>query len=280
MKITKLLIFASIISSCIAFVISLVYVFLLLANIWSDSILMSMLFLYGLGFLCSLFSLLAIFMTRTCWICIVPILCCIIFAGAVLWGYGEMDRDFRMRAKVLEEISVARHLLRLREALVEYADGHSGLLPAADKWCDELMEYNHSLVKSNFKHPAFSADSNIVKESNQWLAEFIRKDPNRAEELIEVPIPNGECNYAFNSNLSGRRLSEISPDTILLFEANGNWNLSGTHDVLNSRYSDHGFITVVYMNGTTADYWFDKKAIRRFDKGGKIMYYVSPKWEP
>ena len=139
----------------------------------------------------------------------------------------------------------------LATAIIRYAKDHGGLLPPAETWCDELMAHDNTLTKSSFAHPD-------------------REGYNLS----------GACSYAFNSNLGGKRLSDIPDHVILLFEADGGWNLNGTGELLKTRYRKHGYIAVVFANKQMRDYWYEYKQIRCFDKYGRRMYYENPRWKP
>jgi len=91
---------------------------------------------------------------------------------------------------------------------------------------------------------------------------------------------NGECHFAFNKNLSGLPMTDIPGDVVFLFEADGDWNLNGTHELLKTRYRERGCIWVLFADQTTANYWYYKKAIRKFDLKGTYMYYEKPRWKP
>jgi hypothetical protein len=92
-------------------------------------------------------------------------------------------------------------------AIVEYAKNHDGYLPDANQWCDLLIEYHKKLPKERFKYDPvkyrFKYDSSKV----------------------------GICNYAFNRNLIGVRIDNMSYNTVLVFESEGKWNLSGTEEL-------------------------------------------------
>jgi hypothetical protein len=141
----------------------------------------------------------------------------------------------------------------LAEKLGKYAQNHDGYLPNADNWCDVLMEHNPELTVENFRHPM--------------------------PDLLKL---KGKCHIAFNKALSGKRLADISPDTVLLFEADGDWNLNGTSSLLDSKHGEKLFVRILFVDGSESSYWFDKKAVRKFKSkfGRSSMYYEQPRWLP
>ncbi len=166
------------------------------------------------------------------------------FIGAIF--YGAKSR------LELGKVHVGTYNLQLLgKELKNYAKNNNGRLPIADQWCDTLMKENLKFSETNFRHP----------------------------QSRKIGL-NGECHFAFNKNLSGVRLDDVSGDTVLLFEADGDWNLNGTDELLRTREKNNKYITVVFADGTMADYWYDREAIRKFDKNGKRMYYEQPCWNP
>jgi hypothetical protein len=88
-------------------------------------------------------------------------------------------------------------------AVNRYAKVRDGCLPTADKWCALLME----------------------------------SDPNLPQEIFKCPADKGGvCSYAFNRKLGGLRLMDLPNDVVLLFEANGGWNLSGGQELPTMRH--------------------------------------------
>ena len=85
-------------------------------------------------------------------------------------------------------------------AILRYAkEENGGYLPDAEKWCDTVLKYSKTVYESAFSY--------------------------RSSEP-------GVYNYAFNRNLSGLKLDNITKNTVLIFESEGGWNLSGTEELL------------------------------------------------
>ncbi|MDD5135509.1 MAG: hypothetical protein PHP01_08880 [Phycisphaerae bacterium] len=122
------------------------------------------------------------------------------------------------------------NLNMLSSALVAYAESNQGFLPDAKSWCDELLLFDPNLSKINFQSP---------------------RDFN-----------NCECDFAFNVNLSGRNLSNMPPDIVLLFESCGNWNLSGADNLLAKEKKFREYIKLTYTDLSIHDYWYYAKGVR------------------
>jgi hypothetical protein len=97
-----------------------------------------------------------------------------------------------------------------------YANDHQDKFPNAKTWCDDLKD-----IVGNPK---------------------IYKAPND-------PSPS-RCSYAFNESLSGVDESKISPQTVLFFEADGDWNLSGGPDLLLTRPRSGNVYVIGFADGS------------------------------
>jgi hypothetical protein len=151
--------------------------------------------------------------------------------------------------EVSEKTNTAKYNLRLLgDEMVKYAESNSGHLPDANQWCDSLMRYDKSLTKQNFKHP-------------------------RRKEY--------DCNIAFNKYLSGLKLSEIPKDAVLLFEADGGWNLSGDVDLFEKRRKEQKdyFSYILLANGDIETYRFEEKGYRPFNPT-RIEFIKPLRWKP
>lgn len=109
----------------------------------------------------------------------------------------------------------------LAKELEKYAQNHDGYLPNAANWCDALMEQNPELSVEHFRHPM--------------------------PDLLNL---KGKCHIAFNRALSDKPFADISPDTVLLFESDGDWNLNGTSSLLDSKYGEKLFVRMLFMDGS------------------------------
>jgi hypothetical protein len=160
------------------------------------------------------------------------------------------------RRSEFEKLYTGKYNLRLLgEKMEAYCKEHDGYLPDADRWCDLLIEHDPNLSKSNFKHPR---------------------------------IEYGACNFAFNKNLSGRRLGKIPGNVVLLFEADGAWNLEGaaellkvSHNKLNSAdfegARNSSARDVLLVNGTIKTYCVENAGVRGAWR--KDIYYPL-RWTP
>jgi hypothetical protein len=183
-----------------------------------------------------------------------------------------IDYGFRCQAKIREqrerEWTGLYNLEFLGKEIIRYARDNNGYLPEASRWCDQLMEYNPELSKENFMHPQHPK---LPKENYKFTA------PENFRDIFNF---KGEVQFAFNKNLSGKHLADIPGDVVLIFEADGDWNLSGAEELLKTRYREKGYITILFVDQTTGDYWFYENAVRKFDPKGTQMYYEKPRWSP
>jgi hypothetical protein len=132
----------------------------------------------------------------------------------------------------------------LSYALKSYADNHNGLLPDANSWCDDLLKNDPNLTRESFKNP----------------------DPK---------MGSAECGFAFNENLSGKPIADIPKKVVLLFEASGKWNLSGSQDLLDRQKDKSKYIKISLVDTNMADYWFYAGGVR--EEGA---YHRPIQWSP
>jgi prepilin-type processing-associated H-X9-DG protein len=116
-------------------------------------------------------------------------------------------------------IQCMNNVRQLSASARKYAAGHENHLPAAATWCESLARYApvKQYALANFKCPA--------------------------------DTPTERCDYAFNSQLDGVDLKTVNGNTVLFFEIEGGWDISGGPELLLSP-SRHGrTITVSFADG-------------------------------
>ncbi len=111
-----------------------------------------------------------------------------------------------------QRIVCATNLKGLGTAMVIYASDYDDKLPTADKWCDLLTSY---------------MDVNPVSFKCASTTE-------------------GSFSYALNENLAGRGM-DVSPDVVMLFEADAGPNAVGGPEMLVS--DRHEGCNIVFMDG-------------------------------
>jgi prepilin-type processing-associated H-X9-DG protein len=97
-------------------------------------------------------------------------------------------------------IQCMNNVKQLNLGLIMYADDHKNLFPAGTNWCDALEPY--------------------IKNAQTFHC-------SRGK-------PGQRCHYAFNARLAGHEMKDVqSPaQTVLIFEADGGWNLAGGRELL------------------------------------------------
>jgi hypothetical protein len=141
------------------------------------------------------------------------------------------------KKNVLGEIS----LKQLYKATLDYANEHDGYLPIADKWCDLLIS-NDKISKEIFK--------------------------NKADQ-------EGICSFAFNKNISGLKLSELPKNTVLLFRASGDWNLTGTAESFKKTCEENGEVGLMFIDGTFGKIYFLYKEADCGQLGFRSLNWLS-----
>ena len=100
-------------------------------------------------------------------------------------------------------------------AILEYALQNEDYLPISEQWCD-LIEVDKDCFVCPFSK-------------------------------------NSRCSYVLNENLSGKKWTEIPPDTVLLFETfRDEWNQTGGPCLLDfaNHHQDRYTASVVFADGT------------------------------
>jgi hypothetical protein len=203
------------------------------------------------AFLLGLLSTLIILVFRARFKGLVYSLSAVVFSLPIVYIGTEFFMSPNVRAENMKNYTTLYNMGLLGEALKKYAQSHNGILPDANSWCDSLMNQDLRLTAENFRHPQ--------------------------PDLLKL---KGQCHIAFNNNLSGKSLDDLPGDVVLLFEADGEWNLNGTGSLLSKPYGEAKFLSILWVDGSTVDYWYDQKGIRKFDPSGKHMYHESPRWSP
>jgi len=135
-------------------------------------------------------------------------------------------------------------LKKLAIAIDAFCQSNKGHLPLAAEWCDSLLRYDDSISRSDFSEHLF--------------------------------LGSGKCHFAFNKNLSNLLLKEIPGNTVLIFEADGDWNLSGGPELLETRRPKYGHIKVLLADFSIRDYWFYEDGIRSEDS----FAHKPARWKP
>ncbi|MGA2866567.1 MAG: DUF4190 domain-containing protein [Verrucomicrobiota bacterium] len=116
-------------------------------------------------------------------------------------------------------IMCMNNMKQLALGAIMYADDNNNQLPSGKNWCDTVQKYVGSGQAFVFLCPGGDQ--------------------------------NGRCHYALNARLSGIELSKVADraQTVLLFESDGGWNVSGGPELLLKK-SRHGrAIGLVFADG-------------------------------
>jgi competence protein ComGC len=108
-----------------------------------------------------------------------------------------------VRAKKQAQTNICHnHIQQLSSAMHQYLVAHDEKFPAAESWSDSI------------------------------------KGTVTSTDTFTCPLSLGNsCAYAFNSQLAGKKLSEVNAMTVMLFESDAGWNGSGGQDQMVAR--DH-----------------------------------------
>ena len=102
---------------------------------------------------------------------------------------------------------------------------------------------------SNLKHLGlavriYSADNNDEFPPAQKWCDAIQTSVGSPKIFQCAAAPNQSCGYAFNAKVVGKKLNEVDPQTVVIFESDAGWNMSGGPELMLSR-SRHGRTFVI-----------------------------------
>jgi hypothetical protein len=98
-----------------------------------------------------------------------------------------------------QTVACVNHLRQLSLAVLLYS---KETLPSATNWCDALQS---ELVPPKY----FQCPADRIRTA---------------------------CSYGYNAKLSGMKRADVAPDTVMLFEISGGWNVSGGPDEMITRH--------------------------------------------
>ena len=128
-------------------------------------------------------------------------------------------------------------LMKISKAFNQYCEQNDHL-PKSFNWCDKLMEYYE--------------EEGLTKKY-----------------LFNIPqLGTTEYHFAFNNNLSLLSRKDLPSNLVLVFEADGKFNLSGGAELLKRNYAknryfsvENKYIYVLFLDGTIAKYRLHDGAI-------------------
>jgi prepilin-type processing-associated H-X9-DG protein len=97
-----------------------------------------------------------------------------------------------------QTIQCVNNVKQLALAVRIYSTDHDEKFPPSSTWCDAIK--TEAGTEKIFKCPAAKS--------------------------------NERCSYAFNSKLNGLNETNIAPDTVMIFETTGGWNVSGGRELM------------------------------------------------
>ncbi|MHC4621359.1 MAG: hypothetical protein ACYTEQ_26760 [Planctomycetota bacterium] len=214
---------------------------------WLEESFLRILFVSGLacsilGFLVSIYTLVrSVLAFKATRVLILLILLVIAFANYffLLFTTG-LEKG---KKKIYSAVHRVRKIELLGDTLVELAKGpNHGRLPSHDSWADDFLAHQGRDASMDF---VFSRHAGYY------------------------------CKYAYNRNIADSNLLQLPPKTVLVFESDGPWNLSGGEDLLKAR------IIGKYALAYTADsklvkYYYQKDAYVDSETSQRI--HVS--WKP
>jgi hypothetical protein len=112
------------------------------------------------------------------------------------------------------EIACIERVKQLALAVRMYSKDNKDQFPPAATWCDAIRTYVGS--EENFQCPN--------------------------------TLPGKRCHYAYNAKLDGLDKSKINPNTVMIFETEGGWNVNGGSELM-LKYPRHNEFVFAFANG-------------------------------
>jgi prepilin-type processing-associated H-X9-DG protein len=114
-----------------------------------------------------------------------------------------------------QSINCVNNVKQLSLAMRVYADKNQSHYPAATNWCDAIL-------------PAVGAP-----------------------KVFHCPadLSGHRCSYAYNARLSGAEMDKVDPNTVVIFEADGDWNVSGGRELMLAQSRHREVIVVGFADG-------------------------------
>ena len=120
-----------------------------------------------------------------------------------------------IRRELVYRLKCNTCLKSLGVVFVLYADEFDGSLPSVESWCDAFGKY---MIPGLLICPGSNA-----KED--------------------------QSSYAMNEFLTGRKLTELPPDLVLLFESTPGWNKAGGPEILTTKHHEDEGCNVLFADG-------------------------------
>jgi len=129
------------------------------------------------------------------------------------WADAKAERS---RGQCVENLEI------LHQALTTYAERNDGKLPPLKNWCGAIL----------------------------GMAQELQQSPDYHGSMFQCPssLESFESSYALNAEVEGKKLTDLPPQTVLLFEITGGWNVIGGPDSLLEKHRHKGPL-VCLVNG-------------------------------
>ncbi|MFZ0827087.1 MAG: DUF4190 domain-containing protein [Verrucomicrobiia bacterium] len=114
-----------------------------------------------------------------------------------------------------QSINCVNNVKQLSLAMRMYVDNNQNHYPATTNWCDAIQP--EVGTPKAFHCPA--------------------------------DLSGGRCSYAFNARLSGVEEGKVAPNTVVIFEANGGWNVSGGPELMLAKPRHRRVFVVGFADG-------------------------------
>lgn len=130
-----------------------------------------------------------------------------------------------------QTINCVSNLKQLGLACRMYANDYKDAFPNPTTWCDDIMQYavNPRVYRCNAE-----------------------KSPQ-------------QCHYGFNAKLAGKKDGEVNPQTVMLFETTGGWNVNGGPESMLPAARHRSVINIGFADGSVQQVPVNRLSTLRWD---------------
>lgn len=126
--------------------------------------------------------------------------------------------------------------------------------------------------------------NDYLPDANNWCYSLVKNDSEIDEYDFRIgQLPKIECNFAFNKDISNLSKVNLSENVVLIFEANGELNLSGSSGLIGIerakdkyfRFKKQRFIYVLFIDGTIVKYRLHDGAVALYNPEKDKTVYLD-----
>jgi hypothetical protein len=131
----------------------------------------------------------------------------------------------------------------------------------------------------------YAKERNQMPNAAHWADDILASNPSLTHHDFRISqLPKVDCAIAYNQYLSDANANNVPKNTVVLFEADGEIDLTGDKELLlkprakdlwfNSLLNERKFVFIYFYDGTIAKYRLHDEAISIYMPEDKNLKYV------